>query len=123
METTVGSRLLDLLARKGLSQADLSRRTGYSKAAISDVISGRRNLGTEFAIDISKALDIPPEDFLRMMSILPPKPDADLTLNTIEHLYHTLEDPDSRQQALKYMEFLKTQEDQGKYNAGESPKP
>lgn len=122
METTVGERLLLLLDKKGMTQADLSRKTGRSKASISDVISGRRNMGLEFALDIAKAVDMPPVDFLVFMSMLPPQTPKDVILNQIDYIYGTLEDPGNKQKTLEYIEFLKTQEEKGNYNAGQNTK-
>jgi len=123
MENSVGDRLLILLKQKKITQAELSRKAGRSKAAISDVISGRRNLGVEFAKDIADALDIPPEEFLRMMDILPPKPKADNLLERIDYLYHSLRDPGNKKRALEYMEFLKQQDEKGDYDERKSPSP
>lgn len=122
METTVGERLLLLLDKKGMTQADLSRKTGRSKASISDVISGRRNMGLEFALDIAKAVDMPAVDFLVFMKMLPPQPPKDVILNQIDYVYQTLEDPGNKQKTLEYIEFLKTQEEKGNYNAGQNTK-
>lgn len=71
-EQTVGERLLTILKEKGVSQAELARRSGRSKSAISDVISGRRNMAAEFATDLANALQIPPVIFFSQMKLLPP---------------------------------------------------
>ena len=70
--TSAGERLLAILNEKGVSQAELARLSGRSKPAISDVISGRRNMSAEFATDLAMALVIPPELFFREMGLLPP---------------------------------------------------
>lgn len=57
-------RLAHLLESNGISQAELSRRTGFSKATISDLVSGKRpftvtqmnRMGLEFALPASAFL-------------------------------------------------------------------
>ena len=57
-------RLAHLLDSNGLSQADLARRTGMSKATISDLVTGKRpftveqmgRIGDEFALPASAFL-------------------------------------------------------------------
>src|SRR5690349_10952794 len=74
MNIDFGMQLLKLLEDKGWTQADLARRTGRSRTAISDVISGKRPIGQKLALDIATALNIDADDFFRNAGLLPPKP-------------------------------------------------
>ncbi len=61
---TFSSWLVGAIRDKGWSQAELARRANVSPAAISDVISGRRNVGNDLAIAIANAFRFPPEEVL-----------------------------------------------------------
>jgi len=117
MNIDFGSNLTKLLEQKGWSQAELARRTGRSRTAISDIISGKRAIGRDLALDIADALNIPPAEMFRLAGLLPANPAADQTLDRITHLYHALQDPSNKQRALDFLEFLNTQEQKGTSNA------
>lgn len=68
---TFSDWLVVTLEEKGWSQADLARQAEVSPAAISDIISGRRNVGKNTAKAIAKALKLPPEQVFREAGILP----------------------------------------------------
>jgi len=123
MNIDFGDNLIRILKKKGWSQAELARRTGRSRTAISDVISGQRAIGRDLALDIAEAFDMPPDEMFRLAGLLPPKPDADQTLDRIDYLYHSLHDPDNKKKALEYMEFLKMQDEKGDYDERKSPSP
>lgn len=108
---TLADWLIKELKIREWTQAELARRAGVSRAAISDVISGKRNMGTELAQSVAEALKAPVEEVYRVAGILPSSPPKDETLYRIEHLYHTLKEPASKQRALEFLEFLSQQED------------
>lgn len=66
--------LLKMLDEKGWSQSDLARAAKVSRTAISDVLSGRRQIGRTLAEAISKGLKLPIEEVYRAAGILPPEP-------------------------------------------------
>jgi transcriptional regulator with XRE-family HTH domain len=48
--------------RQGLSQEELARRTGLHRNSISAIERGRRNIGLESLVKITRALGIRPAD-------------------------------------------------------------
>jgi transcriptional regulator with XRE-family HTH domain len=65
--------LLRALENKGWSQADLARAANVSRSAISEIISGQRQIGKRTATSLAEALKIPPEQVFRAAGILPPE--------------------------------------------------
>lgn len=61
---TFSTWLLSMLGDKGWSQAELARRAGVTPTAISDVLSGRRNVGNDLAVSIANALKVPADSVL-----------------------------------------------------------
>lgn len=92
-----------------MSQADLARKTGLTRATISDYENRKRvNPETGALSSISIALGFPDDYLPRLAGQLPSsenRPD-DETLNRIDHLYNTLKDPSNKARALEYTEFL-----------------
>ncbi|GAP11783.1 predicted transcriptional regulators [Bellilinea caldifistulae] len=64
--------LLNQLNSRGWTQAELARRAGVSRTAISDVISDKHSAGFELCLAISRALNLPPETVFRAAGLLPP---------------------------------------------------
>lgn len=60
------------LDKREMSQSDLSRAAGVTRATINGVITGRRQPGSHLLAAISKALIIPLEDLYQVAGILPP---------------------------------------------------
>jgi transcriptional regulator with XRE-family HTH domain len=56
LKTQVAHRLMEIMARKGLKQADLARLTGFHKGYISLVLSSQKNLTLETIEILEKAL-------------------------------------------------------------------
>jgi transcriptional regulator with XRE-family HTH domain len=79
MSTTVNEMntfsewLLVTMEHKEWSQADLARAAKVSRSAISEVISGKRQVGKGLATSIAHALKLPPEQVFRAAGILPPE--------------------------------------------------
>jgi len=122
MDTTFGDWLMDKLNQKDWSQADLARRSGVSRTSISDIISGRRQVGKDLAVSVSEALALPLEEVFRAAGLLPSRPDSDEIVDRINYLYHSLRDPANKQKALEYFEFLRTSEDKGDYRVAQPSK-
>jgi plasmid maintenance system antidote protein VapI len=55
-----GTFIGNALASQGVTQADLSRRTGYSRKHINLVVNGKANLSPACAVAIGTALEIDP---------------------------------------------------------------
>lgn len=47
-----------------VSQADLSRLTGYPKAKVSDLVTGKQRYNRDILNDLSRALNIQPHELL-----------------------------------------------------------
>ena len=71
-----GEYLKEVLENKGWTQGELSRRSGVSRGAISNIIKKRRLPSPESCVNFAHALNIPPETILRMAGYLP-EVDAD----------------------------------------------
>lgn len=80
---------------RGLTQADLARKTNLSTAAVSLVINGKRGVGEEFCQAVAKALNLPTETVYRAAGLLPPVPDDVEYLERFKMLLHYL-DPEDR---------------------------
>lgn len=105
----------------GWSQAELARRVDTTRQTINDYEERRRTQPDVLILSrISMAFGYPPEHLPRLANKLPSEPPKDETLYRIEHLYHTLKEPSSKNRALEYLEFLTQQE---KKNAPKSKKP
>lgn len=111
MVNTFSTWLVEAIQSKGWTQAELARRAGVSGAAISDAISGRRNVGSDLALSIANALRVPPDEVYRIAGILPPKTAEDGMFYKIKGLYESLRDDENKKRALDYIEYLADQED------------
>jgi len=56
--------LIGLRHKRGMTQVDLAKATGYSPAYISLIESGQRELSPKFAFHIAKVFNLPIETFL-----------------------------------------------------------
>jgi transcriptional regulator with XRE-family HTH domain len=90
------------------SQSELARRAGVSTAAVSDILSGRRNVGTELATAIADALKIPQDDVYIAAGLLRPKRDRN---SIIEQIIHEVQErPEAEQREfLSYIRFMNNQ--------------
>ena len=104
-----GEWLLLALEEKGWSQSDLmraARAKGFtlSKAAISDVISGKRMPGKRLLAAVAGALGRSIEEVYRAANFLPPVTLKDMLINRILHALETLP-PDEKEELLEYIEL------------------
>ena len=74
------------LERTGMSQSELARAAGVTRAAINGIITGARGPGTDLCNGIAKALRIPPEVVYRAAGLLPPEPAENPIINQITYL-------------------------------------
>src|SRR3989304_5398898 len=101
-----------------MTQANLAYAAELSRTTISQYELRRSpRPDAKSLAQVSVALKRSPEWLPRLAGILPPEPDTDPTLDQINHLYTTLRYDQSKQQALEYFHFLKTQEERAEYNA------
>lgn len=91
----------------GWTQSDLSRMSGLSTGAISNVISGQRKPGVDFVLAVARTLRVSPEDLYRRAGLLPPKPElaASPIANEVLDVLRRLP-PEKQQEALNYVRYL-----------------
>jgi transcriptional regulator with XRE-family HTH domain len=94
MAVSFSEWLLSEIRERGISQSELARRSGVTRTAISDVVTGRRNPGKELANGIATALSLPPEQVFRAAGILPPAAEVDAEVERIIHEASKLGDQD-----------------------------
>lgn len=63
-QTKIAANIRKMLNDKGISQAELSRRTELDTASISKIFSGQRGINLNDLSDISTALDVPVIDII-----------------------------------------------------------
>lgn len=98
----VGWLLAELQAREW-SQADLSRAAKVSNAAISDVLSGRRNVGRELATKIARGLKLPTEMVFQKAGFLPAVQDHSEEIRQIIHEAEAM----SREEQLELLSYIR----------------
>lgn len=119
---TLNDWILNELSTRDWSQADLARRAGVSRAAISDVISGKRNIGKDLAQSIAEAFKLPLEDVYRAAGLLPPEPIETKLSRQITHLTTQLP-PEEQQDILEFVKLrLRLSEERGKYETRKTSK-
>lgn len=79
------SWLQNELEKRHWSQADLSKRSGLHRAIISKVVLGSSMPMPETLEAIAKGLGIPPVLVFQKAGLLPPKPDSDEWVETMNH--------------------------------------
>lgn len=97
--------LLSELEGRNWSQSDLARRAKVSNAAISDVLSGRRNIGSNLAYAIALAMNVPVEVVYREAGLLPPRRANDLS-NEVEQIIHEAEGM-TREEQLELLSYIR----------------
>ena len=60
-----GKWLENVLKGRGMSQAELARRTNVSRSAINGVINGTRNPGRNMLVSLANALTLPLQDLFQ----------------------------------------------------------
>jgi len=75
MSDKLTARLADELNTRGWSMREMARRAGVSHTTIASIMSGRRKATADVCKGIAKALNVPTEDILRLVGLLPPLPD------------------------------------------------
>lgn len=68
---TFAEWLMQQLEERDWSQAELARRAGVTRQAISNLINSNRQVGPEVANGIALALGLPPEEVFRKAGLIP----------------------------------------------------
>lgn len=63
-----GETIADVLEERGITQAELAAHTGVSSAYISNVISGKKDISTKFAMGLEYALGVPKSFWLNLQA-------------------------------------------------------
>lgn len=63
-----GETIADILEERGITQAELSTRAGVSPAYISNVIAGKKNISSKFAMALEYALGVPKSFWLNLQA-------------------------------------------------------
>lgn len=103
--------LLEKLKEKDWSQADLARRSGLTRGAVSNYVNGR--VPDDQALrKIAKAFNMPPENVFRAAGLLPKSsndPWADELLHKINQL-----NPSGKKMIEKFLQVLLDEQDDKK---------
>lgn len=109
---TFSQWVLGQLEEREWSRADLARRAGLSRTAISDVITGKANPGFTLCVSIGKALEIPAESIFRVAGLLPEKPDIDEERELILHQVAKLT-KDDQEEVLAFIQMKRNLREKG----------
>lgn len=63
-----GETIADVINERGVTQAELAIRTGVSPAYVSSVISGKKDISSNFAMALEYALDVPKSFWLNLQA-------------------------------------------------------
>lgn len=113
MATDFSTWLTRQLAQRKISPAALAKASRKSPAIISRILSGERQPAPETLEAIARALSLPPETVFRAAGLLPPRPAVSEESERAAYLFDSYANPETRRQALEYLEFLKIQEERG----------
>ena len=106
-----GETIAEVLEERGISQAELAASTGVSPAYVSNVISGKKGISSNFAFGLEYALGVPKSFWLNLQANY----DAEL-LEANEGQTITEEERDAREALKDVVKFLRKK---GKMPAGE----
>ena len=101
------------LKERGMSQSELARKAGVTRAAINGVLSGARGPGVNLIKGIARAFNIPAEEVFRHADILPPS----VTKNElIERIINELRDlpHEERENVIAYIKMMRDLRDKRK---------
>lgn len=105
MEKTLPEWLQDKIDEKGMSAADLARKSRVSQGQISRLLSGGRGVSELSLRAIAEALSIPPEVAFRVAGFLPPIPPRTEQHQQLTYLFDQM-DAEKRADLLFYAEML-----------------
>ena len=63
-----GETIADVLEERGITQAELSSRTGVSTVYVSNVIDGKKGISANFAMRLEYALGVPKSFWLNLQA-------------------------------------------------------
>lgn len=63
-----GETIADVLEERGITQSELAARTNVSPAYVSNVIAGKKDISSRFAMALEYALDVPKSFWLNLQA-------------------------------------------------------
>ena len=106
MDRLFGEWLNDEIMRRGWSQAELARRSGISRQAISNYITGRILTPDDQALrSIARGLGYSAEEMYRIAGILPQEQKPNSISRAVLHILSQLPE-DQQEDILNYAEYL-----------------
>lgn len=102
---TFATRLKDALDMNHMTAAELSRKTGISKGAISQYLAGTIYAKQDKVYAISRVLGVSPAWLMAF-----DEPDARLLAEEVKVVFNSLS-PERQSQALDYLHYLVAQQD------------
>jgi transcriptional regulator with XRE-family HTH domain len=110
MDINFADWLVKELEIRGMSQADLARVSGLGNGSISDVISGRRKAGREFATSVARGLDLPVETVFQEAGFIPKEKQHDREVEQIM----TLVDGMTKEEQKELLSYIRWKNNQNK---------
>lgn len=109
------------LKHRAMSQAELARQAGVTRAAITNILTSNRGPGVELCQGIARAFKIPPEEVFRAAGLLPQESKQSTYLERMIYLFNQLDD-ETAEDYLAELEFKierrrKKKRQRGKNNA------
>lgn len=116
--------LLEQIKIRDISQSDLARASGLSRATISDLINRKRLSPDQTTLNaIAQGLDLPPDTIYRAAGLLPPIPERRLAEEIALYKLSELNDA-QLDEVLQFIEFIQDKQDKQlnrKLREGSSP--
>ena len=106
MNDTFVDWLLDEMNRQGLSQAELAKKAGVSRTAISNLLNGSRGAGINLLNALAKGLELPIEEVLIAAGIRQSDPERPPGFEEWIYIYLNASE-DQRQEMLAYARYQK----------------
>ena len=69
MKCNVGQYINELIARAGLSQADVAREINVSRQSLSYIISGKREMSLQLAMKLESFFSLPDGELMKMQAL------------------------------------------------------
>lgn len=88
MDTDFSTWLTSKLNERGWTYSELARRSGLTGAAVSAVVTGKRNPGSKLCLGIARALGESPNTVFRLAGLMPLTPPVQI--NEIDNIMQSL---------------------------------
>lgn len=106
MQTNLREWVEEQLQRRNWSLRELARQAGTSHSSMARIWDDDRSIGYRTCMDLSRALNVPPQTVLEIAGLLPRVPEDVQDVRLLKSIYYDLP-PDKRAQLVEYAEFLR----------------